>query len=192
MGAGRQKVVVQITGGSGSPPDYNLHWLTANIDDLANIQNGVDYLGVFYDAIKAWYPFGTHISVGSQVVEYANDPHKELAVTPVTVNGTDSSGFCPPQCAVVVSWQTATAQRWGRGRSYIGPVGRAGETTNGTPTPAFVTALQDAASTLVNDLSVAGCGKAIFNPVGPNSISEVIRGVVRGGSFHTQRRRAVK
>jgi hypothetical protein len=119
------------------------------------------------------------------------DPPTVLAVPPQTVTGTDFSGYCPPQCAVVVSWKTILASRSGRGRSYMGPIGRAGETTNGTPTPAFATALQTAANTLISDLTALPAAKVLYNEQ-TKAWAGVTSAVVRGGSFHTQRRRAVK
>jgi hypothetical protein len=192
LGSGRQKVVVSIGGGLGSPPDYNIIHLAGPADDDTAAQNAVNYLGVFYDAFKSWMPNGQICTVGSQVLElYTGAPH-ELGVTPVNVGGTDFSGFTPPQCAVVMSWGTTTATRKGRGRSFLGPIGRVGCTTNGTPLPAMVTAMQNAANTLLGDLSVGGFPMVILNETNPTAALEVVRAVCRGASFHTQRRRALR
>jgi hypothetical protein len=191
LGTGRQKVVIQISGGLGSPPDYNILHLAGAADDATAAQNAVNYLGTYYNAFKSWMPNGQIVTVGSQVLELSTGAPHDIAVTPVSVAGTDFSGFTPPQCAVVVSWKTHTATRKGRGRSFLGPIGRAGCTTNGTPLPAMVTAMQTAASTLINDLSVGGFPLVVLNAATPTAALEVVSAVVRGASFHTQRRRAL-
>jgi hypothetical protein len=185
------KIVVSLTGGLGSPPDYNIHYVTTATQTETVLTPVVTQFKNFYDAIKAYYPNGTIITVGASVLDMEVTPPVFLPVPPQTVNGTDSSGFCPPQCAVVVSWRTLTASRGGRGRSYIGPVGRAAETTNGTPMPAFVTALQTAANALITGLTSVSASKVIYNETTKSQIG-VTGAIVRGGTFHTQRRRAVK
>ena len=131
------KITVAINGGAGSPPDYNVHFVSTADQLPATMTAVLTQFKNFYDAVKAWFPNGQIFTIGAQVLDMETTPPTVLAVPPQTVTGTDFSGYCPPQCAVVVSWKTILASRSGRGRSYIGPVGRAGETTNGTPTPAF-------------------------------------------------------
>lgn len=185
------KITVAINGGAGSPPDYNVHYVTSSDQLPATLTTVLGKFHDFYDAVKAWFPNGQVFTIGAQVLNMETTPPTVLAVPPVTVNGTDFSGYCPPQCAVVVSWKTILASRSGRGRSFMGPVGRAGETTNGTPTPAFVTALQTAANTLISSLEPLPAAKVLYNET-TKAWAGVTSAVVRGGSFHTQRRRALK
>mgnify|MGYP001054204639 CR=1 FL=1 len=185
------KITVAINGGAGSPPDYNVHFVSTADQLPATMTAVLTQFKNFYDAVKAWFPNGQIFTIGAQVLDMETTPPTVLAVPPQTVTGTDFSGYCPPQCAVVVSWKTILASRSGRGRSYIGPVGRAGETTNGTPTPAFATALQTAANGLISGLTPVPAAKVLYNPA-TAAFAGVTSAVVRGGSFHTQRRRAVK
>lgn len=185
------KISVAIAGGAGSPPDYNVHYITSPDQLPATITAALGKFHDFYDAVKAYFPNGQSFTIGSQLLNMETTPPTVLPIAPVSVSGTDFSGYCPPQCAVVVSWKTLSASRSGRGRSYIGPIGRAGETTNGTPTPAFATALQTAATALIAGLSSVSCQKVLYNE-STRAFIGVASAVVRGGSFHTQRRRAVK
>jgi hypothetical protein len=187
------KVVNTITGSPGSPPDYNVMHFIDVAATTASAQAIVQVVADFYTAIKAYYGGGVIVTAGATV--YQDPPGFNLLVptAPVAVSGTDLSGYTAPQLAVVVSWRTMLATRTGRGRTFLGPLGRASETTNGTPTPAMVTTMQTAANNLIantNALS-GGASYVVYSPkLGTQQL--ITSALVRGGTFHTQRRRAVK
>jgi hypothetical protein len=186
------KVVNTITGSPGSPPDYNVMHVIDVAASTPSAQAIVQAIANFYTAIKAYYGGGVHILCGSTV--YQDPPGFNLLVptAPVDVAGTDLSGYAAPQLSVVVSWRTMLATRSGRGRTFLGPLGRAAETTNGTPTPSMVTTMQTAATTLISDISALS-GGATFVVYSPKlgTQQQITSALVRGGSFHTQRRRAL-
>lgn len=186
------KIVNAITGSPGSPPDYNVMHVNDATGTLASAQAIVQSIADFYTAFKAYYGGGVHVTAGATV--YQDPPGFNLLVgtAPVDVAGTDLSGYAAPQLAVVVSWRTILATRTGRGRTFLGPLGRAAETTNGTPTPSMVTTMQTAATALIANISAqAGSPRLVVYSPKLGTQQEVTSALVRGGTFHTQRRRAV-
>lgn len=186
------KIVNAITGSPGSPPDYNVMHVNDVTGTLASAQAIVQSIADFYTAIKAYYGGGVHVTAGATV--YQDPPGFNLLVgtAPVDVAGTDLSGYAAPQLSVVVSWRTIVATRSGRGRTFLGPFGRAAETTNGTPTPSMVTTMQTAATALIANLSAqSGSPRLVVYSQKLGLTQEVTSALVRGGTFHTQRRRAV-
>jgi hypothetical protein len=186
------RIVNSITGSPGSPPDYNVMHVIDVDATLVSAQAIVQKIADFYTAIKAYYGGGVHVSVGSTV--YQDPPGFNLLVgtAPVDVAGTDLSGYAAPQLSVVVSWRTMLATRTGRGRTFLGPLGRAAETTNGTPTPGMVTTMQTAATALISGISGLPSSPTfvVYSPK-LGTQQQITSALVRGGSFHTQRRRAL-
>jgi hypothetical protein len=186
------KWTVTWSGNLGSLPAYNIHHIQIDTLSLTDMNNVNVALKNFYDAMKAYIPSSVNVTVGSSVVQVSGGPPTIIPVAPLTLNGTDTSGNEPPQCAVVISWRSSLATREGRGRTFFGPVGAAGSTNFGVPQFVFSTLLQTKATALISDLAALTppAQKVIW---GPSAGAHVVgSALVRGGSFHTQRRRAVK
>jgi len=183
----------KLSGGFGSGPYYNVHYVKSTDPTSTHLIAQVTALKNFYDAIKAWYPIGITVTCADTAISWS-DPIPALVSVPAqSVTGTDGSGYLSPQLALTVSWKTPFATRHSRGRSFIGPLGQAASTSSGTPVAAFTTALQTAANALIVNLAAAGTG-ASKQIVSTRLATQfpVTNAVVRSGSFHTQRRRALR
>jgi len=186
------KWVVTWSGNLGSLPAYNIHYIQVDTLSTTDLNNVNVALKNMYDAVKAYIPSSVNVTVGSSVIQVTGGAPAILPVAPLSLNGTDTSGNQPPQCAVVISWRSTLATREGRGRTFFGPVGNAGATQFGVPSSVFSTLLQTKATALISDLAALAtpAQKVIYHLGGTPHV--VTSALVRGGSFHTQRRRAVK
>lgn len=134
--------------GAGSPGVNVWHIQTTNTSggsELADANVLVGYLRTFYDSIKAYYPTGTTITLGT-VTEETTEREIVPAFAPVAGIGTSSA---PQMLALVVTWKSTIAARRGRGRTFIGPLSTASVQTDGTPVDAVRTAIAAAANALV-------------------------------------------
>lgn len=99
-------------------------------------------IGILADQLR--YSLGDIVELESK--EYVSpDP---LAFVPGTATTADGLGPTPLQ--ICVSWRTSSATRRGMGRTFIGPLRRTAAASDGTPTDSHVTALRNAAQTIID------------------------------------------
>lgn len=114
----------------------------------------------FYTAILDIYTQQTFVRFDGEWAGVGADEGDFLQGTDWEVQGQDSGGGMPPSQCVVVGWRTDSGGRRGKGRTFLGPLGKAGLETNGTPSSAMLTQIRGAATALVDDS--AGLGNGAF------------------------------
>jgi len=112
----------------------------------------VDAIRDFYTSIAGIYTNGTTITAGERVIVDPDTTKFLSSATPLLVLGTSTNDPLPAQVACVVSWRTTVAARWGRGRTYIGPLQRVALDVAGQITAAQAAALTAAGTTLIADV----------------------------------------
>lgn len=150
MAIARVRCKLPNPGGTGNA--YNIF----HIRTVGNLAGGETDLGealqaleAFYTRVRTYIPSGV-ITVGEQCIwdplgspQYAN-------VQPIDISGgTAQTG--PALLAITATWYTDSATKSGRGRTFVGPLGLNALQNDGTPDPAVMTAMRDAAGALVSD-----------------------------------------
>lgn len=149
----------------------------------------------FVDTLKSYIPNSYHVE---SIRLYALDDNLRAPVAPciyvpsTTLAGTGSSAL-PPQVALVVSTNSATIGRKGRGRFYVGPLANGAISADGKAGSTVRSTALNGAQTLLNALRIDGTGTATaYAPVtvhrGTTTCS-VINKVRVDELFDTQRRR---
>lgn len=94
-----------------------------SVDDpivTSEVQECVDQLDAFYEAIKALIP-GSTITCGSRVVTVGPPPNQVVPVTAKTTTCTGAN-MAPFQVAAGITWRTNNIGKSYTGRTFIGPV----------------------------------------------------------------------
>ena len=131
-------------------PGYNIiNCGFSTTPSLATVDLLVDAIRDFYTAIAGIYTNGTTITAGDRVIIDPDNTKFLSPATPLVVVGTSTNDALPAQVAVVISWRTTVAARWGRGRTYIGPLQRVAMDTLGQLTTGQRDALTAAGTALI-------------------------------------------
>ena len=134
------------TGFLGGPGVSTMYFV-----DVATAVNSVD---TFWRAIADRLPEDVHIQVenAGDVIDDATGDLTDSWSSDATegIDGTAAGSYSAP-AGIVVDWLTATVLdgRRVRGRTFIVPMSAGGYDTNGTPSAAFITDIQNAADELV-------------------------------------------
>jgi len=182
---------------SFSGPGYNVMYLQSAAPNDAALIDQANAIQAFYTACAGIYTNGTIITVAESIVE---SPDTDKILRPVgqdTVAGTSTNSPLPPQLAVCVSWRTNVAARWGRGRTFLGPLQTAVSDTVGTVLGSTLTVIRTAAADLITDLAALTptCTLAVHHVIRggverpPNDFTAVVSSSV-DARIDTQRRRA--
>lgn len=152
------RVPVEIDYDGTGGPGVNVWHLSATglvQNEELNLAEALDALEAFYTKLVSFYYGQTRIKIGQGIIK---DPLGAPEYVPDdlrTVSGT-SGAQGPNLVQIVVGWRTASATRSGRGRTFIGPLaGAANDAATGGPTAGIVTAVQTAATELVEDSASA-------------------------------------
>lgn len=139
--------------GTGGPGMNVFHIRTigpTDSDDSEQLHEGLDALESFYDAIKPYYPSGTLIVGGSDIIkDPLGDPTYE-ADYGWSVGGAASGEMLPVYCAMVAGWRTTSATRSGRGRTFLGPFTETFNGSDGLPRDGDVISLRGHLATLLS------------------------------------------
>lgn len=147
------KVPVKIQAGSADNMAYNV-WHIRTVDNESGpgsaLSDALDALEEFYRDSRSAFSDATVITIGESMIrdpygspEYVEDDRR-------TLNGLIGGGTAPLLLAVVVGWRTTSATRSGRGRTFVGPLALGAMQSDGTPGPAAIGGIRDAATGLVN------------------------------------------
>lgn len=107
----------------------------------------------------------------------------------VDLAGTSDGASLPPQCAAGITWESALANRHGRGRMYL-PVYASSSVGAGRLLPANVEITLNAAGNIYTTLTAAGASPIIFNRT--THVGTLITSARVGDVFNTQRKRRDK
>jgi hypothetical protein len=130
------------------------HIRTGNLvtTESAAVNNAAAAINAFYTALKALFPSTSGQAWKADFavnVEDATDVSIDVAKWPVVLC-TGGALLAPPHLAACVSWKTSIRARRGRGRTFLGPFVTSTLEDDGTIRPATVTAINSAATALVN------------------------------------------
>lgn len=136
-----------VLGGRGS---NTWHFSTPSTNEAANIlalSTAEDVLQNFYIAAQDLWPTG---NVTSHDGEWTSVDEDEPTVLP-GFQWSQSHGTGDPmpasQC-IVIGWGTPTRTRYGRGRTFLGPLAMS-QSSGGTPSSAALSIVEDAADTVL-------------------------------------------
>lgn len=107
-------------------------------------------LRAFYVSCQSFFPSGVVIRFPDTAVTVGDSPTFVHVNPPAVVNANGSGGYAPLSSAVVVGWRTTAATRSGRGRTFLGPLGKGTIDSDGTPVPDVLNGIQAAAATLIS------------------------------------------
>lgn len=173
---------------AGSPGVNVWHIRTAGeLDPLQPLSNAVETIHSFYDdiAMGSWgggqagiYAKGVTISAEEAIDVETQEAHS-VDFASIAPGVTDDPA--PPSLQICVSWRTSIAARRGRGRTFLGPLGKAIIGTDGTPVDAAVSMVRTACQTLVdasggvNDyaIGVYGLQTAGGGPTSPHVLRDI-------------------
>lgn len=149
------RVPVEITWpGSGSPGVNVWHLRVSDVTVLVDTTNwsagsALLALSQFYTDISGVIPSDTKFVIGDRMVNV--ETNEELQNTDIRDQlGTGGTMKLPPSNQIVVGWRSVLAARRGRGRTFIGPLVKGAASDDGTPTPAALTTITDAANALID------------------------------------------
>lgn len=143
----RYRILVEnSTGVSGK--SYNVFSVGSDaVVSDANVALILGDLNTFYTAITT-HVYGTY-SIGSRILEYQpTGPPRIVSVAAVGRTNNAASPL-PAQLALCVNWRTALAGRSYRGRTFLGPLNGAANSTSGGVTGAAITAVNNACAALI-------------------------------------------
>lgn len=185
------RLPVTLTWDDPGSPGVNVWHLrtTGGAGDAADRQSAVDSIHEFYGDLAtagSGRPFRHELVITADAVTDVED-QEQSPVDWLQFNVTNSTADAPMVCQLCVSWKTSSVSRRGRGRTFIGPLSREVEDTNGTPTPGAVTTLQNAATALAerNDningwaVGVYGLQTAGGGPTSPHVLRDITAATVR-------------
>lgn len=144
------KIEYPHTGG----PGYNVFHVRTVSNARDELLDALDAIEQFYTSLRSHFAGGTRHTIGEGMIkdplgspEYVNDDAR-------TRLGEGANTVAPSLLALTVSWKTSSATRSGRGRTFVGPfTSDAMQNTDGTPSTALMTAIRNAANTLVSESS---------------------------------------
>jgi len=152
----RIPVRLEGTATPGGPWLNILHVSTQPAGQPGDLGEALDAIQGFYEGVRGFIANTTTITIGEGMIrdplgspEYVDDDRRVL------VGGGAAGQNLSALLAVVVGWRTASATRSGRGRTFVGPLVLSANEGNGTPSPQVLTAINNAASALVNDSQAA-------------------------------------
>lgn len=135
-----------------SSPGVNVWHMRTDTDATdtagkAMAQDALDKLRVFYAAIAGGLISGAVYRCDG-ITDVNSDEGVSLNWTNVT--GTSANQIMPPALAIVVGWKTSIRARRGMGRTFLGPFTYAYLDGDGTILAGGLTAINNAATALVN------------------------------------------
>jgi hypothetical protein len=139
---------------------WNVRTVGPEGDEVDQLTEAVAQINAFYFAIKEVYPSSCSITTGSGIIK---DPLGAPTYGPdlaSTIVGSGGAELAPQLLAVVVSWRTSSASRSGRGRTFVGPLAKAAQDVDGTPSAAALATIRNGAQALVG-ASTATSGWAV-------------------------------
>jgi hypothetical protein len=131
------------------------HYSANNTATITDHQTVVTKLKDFYTSCAGIFPNNLSITVGTRVIALKTVP-EIVPVTPASVALTSNASNEPAQLALCVAWRTLKAGPRYRGRTFLGPLYLGAMATNGAVVPAQITAVNNAATTLL--AAVQGIG----------------------------------
>ena len=152
--------------GPGSP-GVNV-WDIRNEGTLADeeVQSAVSAIQAFYTTLAGGSILASPYTATGRDEAVEITTREVLPVTGFTTSTGVSDNAFSGLTQMILTLRTSSATRRGRGRKFIGPVSSACMGTDGTPTPAAVTQLQDAANTLLAASGgVNGWGLGVYSSV---------------------------
>jgi hypothetical protein len=129
------------------------HLKTASALTTGGLDDAIVKIKAFYTAIKANYSTACSIRIGDAVERVDVTPATGLGATPATEAGSTSGNSFAANACMIVTWRTGLPGRAKRGRIYLGPFVDLRQDTATTWSASNVTAVQNAATTLISDLA---------------------------------------
>lgn len=144
--------ITAVWNGASGLPGYTRLKFEGDLD-AAGALAAAARMRTFFDAIKALIPSTVSITFAEAAQVYDTDQTLtgEVGFTPpAIVTGTAVGAFAAP-VGMVVNWLTALvfSGRKVRGRSFLVPLSSNAFAADGTPSPASMTAVQNAATALL-------------------------------------------
>lgn len=150
--------------GNGGP-GYNI-WhveVASEADAFSELPAATTRLRTFYNGVSSSFSSLSAFSFNAEWVDVQSDTFFDNeGWTLAGASGQDQ--IMPPATAVVVGWRTLSNSRSGRGRTFLGPLDRGAASPDGTPTPAVLANLQDAADTLLAANTVEAAQFVVWSP----------------------------
>jgi len=164
------KATMKWNGILGAPGYSNFYfrefgWDTAADIDTADAQNITDRVNTFAEAVKAWLPYNTNLTVNNEV-EIINAENGELVDSR---GATQAAAHVSPQAlgqtyagpvGAVINWKTGGIRNGRRvkGKTFLVPLNGGVFDTNGTLAPGLITSLTAAAAALAANSSNGDLG----------------------------------
>jgi len=185
----RVPVTIDWTTAGGGPGKNILHVSTQPGGQPGDLGEAITALASFYDKLKTLYPSSATITVGDGVIEDPLGSPSYADVEPIVVPGMGSAVIGPTLLTLVASWRTSSATRSGRGRTFIGPLVKTVQDTDGTVNGADLTIARDAVTDLVDDSRSANGWALGILSTKDGTFREVLQGVVhdRWGVLRSRR-----
>lgn len=137
--------------GGGSPGASIFHLRASDGEALELVLGNLsEIVRQFYAAMDDLYVANVRIKFAGLFTGVGPDQGDAVEIDPWEVSGTAGVGPLPPSNQIVVGWKTASATRSGRGRTYVGPLQYAVVDDQGSPAPAVLAVVRDAAAALVS------------------------------------------
>jgi hypothetical protein len=155
------RVPIDITwsGATGSPGVNVWHsrW-DGNLSGSEQMAGLLEDLQTFYSGLANFYTTDTTVSFRGEIAGLGQDTGDSATYDEWTVTGTNTSGHAPPVDQVLISWQTGSGGRRGRGRTFLGPYGNGIVGDDGQLLPATQASIQGLVDTLVGESDDTGNG----------------------------------
>lgn len=130
------------------------------VPNLVSVHDAEDALQNFYIAVKDLWPAGTTASHNGEWATVNDEEPEVLDGFQWTQSGGAGEPLPPANC-IVVGWKTTRNTRYGRGRTFLGPIGE-GWNEEGTPSAAALTIARDGSQDLVDWNSGVLSGSSAF------------------------------
>lgn len=125
-----------------------------------DIQDLLDAIQAFYDALSNDFPSGFHAIFDGFVTQVGvEDPDSLGGFTPWNVAGdAATTAWGPSPAMACITWRSTKASRRGRGRTFVGPVRADDFQSDGTLDTDFRSRLLEAASDLIDSSEATSNG----------------------------------
>lgn len=145
------KVPVRIEGPMLPGPAFNIFHIRNQVGEEENdaIDQFLIDIEAFYDSLERMYPQSLSFILGEGIIRDPYGAPTYMADRTKTVSLGAAAAPAAAFQALTVSWRTTSATRSGRGRTFLGPVGRDLTEGNGTPDSICVSEARAAAVALV-------------------------------------------